>query len=275
MHIDKIVPIEGQPGMIYAWSHSTGWPIQESDLEAFKAHMDDWYSILRQGPLTRSNYETACQLRGITPTPDDQIGTYGDTYGDFGMSHYHTVPENRQTGIEATLNQKRWQGMLQENPAIGQQRREAECIRQEERRIEALRKTYSQDLDAWITAIGGLDSIYQGALELHANNSHVLREEGRHFEWLIGHTCHQLSYKASEKCPGYVAGARENDWTGNYPLRPEWWAGWSETDPLHPINRIAEMLKDKRIEPYTGKVTYYGYGEDCGDDVRQNAKEWL
>lgn len=135
--------------------------------------------------------------------------------------------------------------------------------------------TYPQDLDAWITAVGGLDAIYQEALKIHSNNSHILREKGRHFEWLIGHTCHQLSYGASEKCPGYVAGTAENGWTGNYPLRPEWWAGWSEIDPQHPINRIAEMLKDKRIEPYTGKVTYLGYGEDCGDDVRQNSKEWL
>ena len=125
MQIDKIEPVKDHPGMIYVWSHGTGWPIQESDLEAFKTHMDDWYSINGHGPMSRQDYEEACKLRSLPPTPDDDLGGYGCTYGDFGMSHYHTVPENRQAGIEATLAQKRWLGMLQENPNIEEERRQA------------------------------------------------------------------------------------------------------------------------------------------------------
>jgi hypothetical protein len=257
------------------WSNGTGWPIAEDDLETFKVHMDDWYSLISQGPMSRKDYEEACQKRSIKPFPDDSFGGYGDLFGDFGMSHYHTEPENRLIGIAATLNQKRWYGLLKENPNIQEQREKADQLKREEARLAKLRETYPEDLDAFLLAVGGLEAIYNKAADIHSNNSHVLREEGRHFEWLIGNACMSLGMKFSHTCSGYVESTSANGWQGVYPLLPKWWAGWDESDPIHPINRVAEMLKDKRIEPYMGKVTYIGYGEDCGDDVRKNAKDWL
>jgi hypothetical protein len=113
-----------------------------------------------------------------------------------------------------------------------------------------------KDLDAWIVSVGGLESIYNRAYKIHENNHTQLREEGRHFEWLIGHASLRLSMDIFNKAV-------------------EWWADWNETDTLHPINQIASLLSDQRIEPYKGKVTYFGYGEDCGDDVQKNYKDWL
>lgn len=66
-----------------------------------------------------------------------------------------------------------------------------------------------------------------------------------------------------------------------YPADLDGWiasvGGLDEIDEQHPINRIAVMLSDRKEEfkPYMGKLTYIGYGEDCGDDVLRNAKEWL
>ena len=129
-------------------------------------------------------------------------------------------------------------------------------------------------MEKWIEAVGGIEAIYKGALKIHSNNSVQLREEGRHFEWLIGHTCMTLGMNASKNHPDYHAPLNIND-KGIYPLLPLWWAGWSEKDEMHPLNRIANILSDRRIEPYMGKVTYIGYGEDCGDDVRKNLKDWI
>lgn len=263
------------PDMVLIQHGGYTYTIPVSDQEAFIAHMDDYYSIVGKS-FNRAEYEAACLKFGFEALPDDKIGGYGDTFGDFGMGHYHTVPENRSTGMMATLSQGRWCGLKKENPHIEDERREAEERRREEARIEALRKSYPEDLDAWIEAVGGLDAIYEEAQKIHSNNNTQLRDEGRHFEWLIGHTCLHLGMHASKTVPGYVAGTCANNWDGVYPLCPDkWWGGWRETDPLHPILRIASMLSDRRIEPYMGGVTYIGYGEDCGDDVRKNAKEWL
>lgn len=250
MKIDKIEPIKDHPGFVYVWSNSRGYPVKEDDIQAFIGHMDDWYSI--NGAFSREQYEEECHKRNITPVSDDDIGGYGDTYADWGMSHYHTVPEYRKNGIEGSLRQCRWAGIKQEIPDIEDRRRVAEQKKMRQEELERKRKTYPVDLMAWIEQVGGLEKIYQHCQDMHKNNSTQLREEGRHFEWLIGHSSLELSKET-----------------------PEWWGDWEETDPDHPINRIAEMLKDKRIEPYKGKVTYIGYGEDCGDDVRKNLKEWL
>lgn len=123
MKIDKIEPIKDQPGYVYVWSNSTGWPVKENDVQAFIEHMNDWYSI--HGSFSRSQYEEECLKRGITPVPDDDIGSYGDTYADWGMSHYHTVPKNRKCGIEGMLRQCRWIGIKKEIPDIEERRRSA------------------------------------------------------------------------------------------------------------------------------------------------------
>lgn len=273
MKIDKIEPIKDHPGYVYVWSNSTGWPVKEDDVQAFTEHMDDWYSI--HGSFSRIRYEEECLKRGIEPVPDDDIGGYGDTYANWGMSHYHTVPENRKYGIEGMLRRCRWIGIKEEIPDIEERRRSAMLKKQRQEELKRKRKMYPSDLMAWIEKIGGIEKIYEHCADMHENNSTQLREKGRHFEWLIGHTCMHLGMDSSKKVPGYIAGTPENNYEGVYPLCPEWGADWEETDVEHPINRIAEMLKDRRIEPYKGKVTYVGYGEDCGDDVRRNLKEWL
>jgi len=260
------------PDMVLIQHGGYIYTIPVSDQEAFITHMDDWYSIVGKS-FSRAEYEEACLKFGFEAIPDDKIGGYGDTFGDFGMDHYHTVPKNRSVGMMATLSQARWRGMRAENPHIEAERKEAEDRRREEARIEALRKSYPEDLDAWIEAVGGLDAIYEEAQKIHSNNNTQLRDEGRHFEWLIGHTCLHLGMHASKSHPGYVP--TKGLTLGVYPLCPEWWGGWRETDPLHPILRIASKLSDRRIEPYMGGVTYIGYGEDCGDDVRKNAEAWL
>ena len=253
---DNIQSIENKnQDEVYIWCNSTGWPVNRDDVESFCNHMDDWYSICSR-EFTRDEFEKESVSRDIDPIPDDNIDGYGYYYGDFGMSHYHTVPENRKQGIISTLIQRRWFTMLKENPNIIKERKEAEYKREEALRIEELRKTYPKDLDAWIASVGGLEVIYAEVSKIHSNNSHQLREEGRHFEWLIGHaTLHVCSHNKKEV--------------------PEWWGNWSETDELNPINRIAKMLSDRRIEPYMGKVTYIGYGEDCDDDVRKNYEDWI
>lgn len=264
--IDSIEDIKGYPDMIRVWVNSTGWPIQKGDFDSFCSHMDDWYSVSYKS-FSRSEYEDACIRFDIESIPDAAIGS-GD--GDFGMCHYHTDPENHKTCMRATLLQSRWNGMVVENPNIKNERKEADFIRIEALRIEALRATYPVDLDAWITAVGGLETIYNKCTATHVNNSVQLRDEGRHFEWLIGHTCMRLGFDASKSHPDYVPPTTPISDDGVDPLFPKWWGGWDVTDREHPINRIAALLSDRRIEPYLGKVTYYGYGEDCGDDVRRN-----
>lgn len=253
MNISKIEPIKDIPGYVYVWSSGRGWPVKGDDVQTFIEHMDDWYGI--SGAYSREQYENECLKRGIEPVSDDDIGGYGETYGDWGMYHYHTIPENRKHGIDGMLRQCRWAGIKKEIPDIEDRRRAADRERRRQEELERKRKTYPVDLMKWIEQVGGLEKIYTGCQELHGNNSVQLREQGRHFEWLIGHTCLGLGIKAG--------------------CSPEWWADWEETDPEHPLNRIAAMLKGKRIEPYMGKVTYVGYGEDCGDDVRRNLKEWM
>jgi len=240
---------EAGSGNIYVWRHGTGWPISKDDLDTFCSHMDDWYSCV--GPFSREEYEKKCQIHGITAVPDVDIGGYGDTYGDFGMSHYHTVPKNRLNALKATLNQGRWWGIQAENPNVKEERRRAREIENERLRLEEVRKGYPVDLQAWITAVGGLETIYTKALKIHESNSTQLREEGRHFEWLIGHACLHLDTSIN------------------------WWAGWMESDLEHPLNRISKMLSDKRIEPNQEQIVYMGYGEDCGDDVRRNYREFF
>lgn len=266
-----IVPAS-TPDRVMITSGCYTYTIPVSDQDAFIAHMDAWYSITGK-PYTREEYEALCLKFGCDVLPDDAIGGYGDQFGDFGMDHYHTIPQNRLHGMSATLAQGRWCKMLQEHPHIEEERRCAAMKQREVARIEALRKSYPEDLDAWIEAVGGLEAIYEEAQSIHSNNPSQLRDEGRHFEWLIGHACLHLGMHASKSHPDYVP---PNGMTsGIYPLCPQWWGDWRETDTLHPIQRIATMLADRRIEPYIGKVTYIGYGEDCGDDVRQNAQEWL
>jgi len=253
---DNIQKVEDiNKDQVRIWVNSSGWLVNRDDTESFCDHMDDWYSIC-SCELTRKDFEEACISRGIDLISDDNIGGYAESYGDFGMSHYHTVPENRKSAITNTLIQRRWFTMQRENPNIIKERNEAEYKRREALRIEGLRKTYPEDLDAWIASVGGLEAIFSKASEIHQNNSHQLREEGRHFEWLIAHTTLNLCVENKIEVP-------------------KWWGSWSEIDEFHPINRIAVMLADRRIEPYKGKITYIGYGEDCGDDVRQNFEEWL
>lgn len=270
---DSIEKIENKNnGLIVVWNRSTGWHIHENDLDNFCQHMDNWHSIPHS--LSRKEYENLCKKFSIKPALDEDIGNYGDCFGDFGMGHYHTEPKNRKTAIEASLRQARWREIKIERPNIEAERQEQKCIEGEKRRLKELRKTYPKDLQKWINDVGGIEEIYQSCEKIHSNNSHQLREEGRHFEWLISHSCLKLGHSKSKNHPEYIEPKTIWD-KGNYPLVPEWWADWDETDPEHPINKISEMLKDRRIEPYTGELKFYGYGEDCGDDVRKNLKDWL
>lgn len=271
--IDRIETIDKDPDTIVVWNNSTGWLIKKDDLDTFCTHMDNFYSVSCKA-LTRQMYEDICKKLNINTTPDNEIGGYGVSFGDYGMGHYHTNPANRIAGLTGALLQSRWYGMIKEDPDLPHKREKAEKERIETLRLNTLRATYPSNLNKWIEDVGGLEAIYTKAKKIHENNSSILRETGRHFEWLIGHTCKHLGMDASKNHPDYVAPKNAMDY-GVYPLFPKWWGGWNEKDEQHPINRIAAMLFDKRIEPYMGKITYIGYGEDCEDDVRKNAKEWL
>lgn len=272
--VERIEDMKDSPDMICVWRNSTGWIIHRDDLEGFYEHMDVWYTVLLMNSLTRKEYEGLCTEYKIDSVPDEAIGGYGDKFGDYGMEHYHTIPENRRSGLLGTFNQLRWYGILKENPNIEEERALKEWQNNEARRLEILRKTYPVDLDVWIESVGGIEVIYAKMVSLHSNNNTQL--DDRHFEWLIGHACMRVGYEASKGHPDYREFKSIDD-KGVNPLVPEWWADWGEYDEEHPINRIAFMLSDRRgnLEPYKGKVTYIGYGEDCGDDVRRNLQEWL
>lgn len=77
------------------------------DPAEFVAHMHR-LTTLPSGHLTREQYEQSCAGWEITPASDDDLGNYADEHGDFGMSHYHTNPENRLFGVAASLRQRRW-----------------------------------------------------------------------------------------------------------------------------------------------------------------------
>jgi hypothetical protein len=275
--IEKIEEVSNRgEGIVLIWRYGTGWPVHRDDVEAFCVHMDEWFEVAGKS-FTRLEYECLCNRYGLKITSDDDIGGYGCVYGDFGMSHYHTDPGNRRAGMEATIMQGRWYGIKKEIPDIVEIRLRK---KQEDFLIkcrEDNRKTWPVDFDAYLLKLGGLEKIYEECVKLHSNNSIQLREKGFHFEWLIGHTCMHLSIKASKFEPGYVKGCGVEP--SVFPLFADWWGDWSNSEELftedHPIRRIAALLSDRRIEPYKGKVTYVGYGEDCGDDVRKNLKEWL
>lgn len=257
-------------GRLVVWHGSYGWPVAVGDFEAFCSHMDEWYSVCCKS-YSRLEYEEACKRLGVEAVGDDDLGGYGCVYGDYGMYHYHTVPENRKIGLAGILGQGRWRGMLQEDPDLERKREAALEGLREAKRLEALRSTYPADLMVWIESVGGLERIYDEVVKMHDSNSHQLGD--RHFEWLIGHTCMHLGMTASKGHPDYK---ESKGWDGGiYPLFPKWWGDWDVLDVEHPINLIAGMLKDRRIEGYRGRVTYVGYGEDCGDDVRRNLAEWL
>jgi hypothetical protein len=105
--------IEEKNGMVYVWRNGTGWPVAPDDVDAFIAHMSIWLP-LNCKQFSRDEYETLCLANNVTPEPDERLGGYRDSYGDFGMSHYHTDPKNRQIGIASTLHQGRSFGLKQE-----------------------------------------------------------------------------------------------------------------------------------------------------------------
>ena len=106
MNIRKIEHKESDE--LIVWINSTGWHIKVSDKEAFLEHMKQWFSIVGR-TLTRTEYEEAYKQFDLgPPKSDDDLGNYGNCYGDFGMSHYHTMPENRKAGMIGTLDQNRW-----------------------------------------------------------------------------------------------------------------------------------------------------------------------
>jgi len=84
------------------------------DPDAFILHLKR-YEAIPYRALSRVEYEMLCAEYGVTPNADkDLFPSYGLKYGDFGMSHYHTLTENRQAGIEGTIHQRRSWGIERE-----------------------------------------------------------------------------------------------------------------------------------------------------------------
>ncbi|MHB8071525.1 MAG: hypothetical protein ACYDHF_06200 [Candidatus Cryosericum sp.] len=89
--------------------------------------------------------------------------------------------------------------------------------------------------------------------KIHQSNSHNLGD--RHFEWLLGHAVLNLSARAKI-------------------VIPEWWSDWDSTDPQNPLLLLAVSLNSQRIFAQPDSGSYLGYGEDCGDNVRQKLTDW-
>lgn len=80
-----------------------------------------WYSA-EPPPVyvyTRAQYELACAALDLDPAPDSDLGNYGDTYGDFGLTEY--TP--RQV-ITMTLRRRRIAGLECEQAAEAGQRQQ-------------------------------------------------------------------------------------------------------------------------------------------------------
>lgn len=263
-------------GKVCVWIGSQGYVIDREDLGAFLDHMEDWYDICGR-VLSREEYEGEYSRLGLGEVRlDDDLGQYADIYGDYGMDHYHTIPEHRGDGIRGELDQGRWRGILRETPDILEQRKQKRIQESLDRELSKSRESWPSDLDKYIEDIGGYESLYEGCKKAHSNNSVQLREEGLHFEWLIGHQVLHMAIEASYGHPEYRAPETPyGDVYFPYSEMCEWWADWSSPHllvPEHPLRRIAERFSDRRIEPYKGRVKYFGYGEDDGDDVRRNVK---
>lgn len=106
-------PCDDKPG----WYAPTGFHLTEpskwcysyevNDPEEFIKHMRRYHNAQGAG-LSRQDYEALCAEFKIVPLSDDKLDTYEMHYGDFGMSHYHTKPENREIGIAQTIHQRRY-----------------------------------------------------------------------------------------------------------------------------------------------------------------------
>lgn len=276
MQVDKIET--RQNNKICVWMGSYGYTIESSDKEAFIKHMESYRSICGLA-LSRAAYEAAYARLGLgEPVPDDSLGTYANKYGNFGMSHYHTDPANRAAGLRGELDQCRWHELLKEQPDIEDRRAREKEREMFSRELEENRAKWPSDLDKFIQDLGGYEQLYERCLKAHSNNSVQLRDEGLHMEWLIGHTVKTMAIEASYTHPDYRKAScpLEGDYLP-YMEQAKWWADWSNPYlliPQHPLKRLSDYFKDRRIKPYRGKVEYFGYGEDCEDDVRKNAKEW-
>src|SRR5436189_1626453 len=92
------------------------YEIESTDIEAFHDHMKKFYEVCRIGALTRNEYENACLRFGVDALPETSMDSSGVKFGDFGMSHYFTEPENRNTCIKMLLAQRRGRTRSIEKP---------------------------------------------------------------------------------------------------------------------------------------------------------------
>ena len=88
-------------------------------------------TILDEGSLSRERYETLCADWTVTAHPDDDLGGYGDKYGEYWGIPYDamsdeavaylengkTAAECRLAGIEQMLRQQRWWAIEKERKA--------------------------------------------------------------------------------------------------------------------------------------------------------------
>lgn|SRR5690606_7804756 len=84
---------------------------RHAEVDAAAALIED--AVGGGGIYTRDQYEDACAAVGLTPAPDDSLGTYGDKYGDFWMSHYGAVDI-----VTAELRRRRIAGIKDERAAL-------------------------------------------------------------------------------------------------------------------------------------------------------------
>lgn len=86
------------------------YTVEDGTEKAFIQHMEEYYSLL--GPaLDRKEYESLCKIHSVEPQKDSSLDTYGMKFGDFGMSHYHTNPDNWEAGIANTIHQRRYRAI--------------------------------------------------------------------------------------------------------------------------------------------------------------------
>lgn len=83
------------------------------EVKGFVDHKETMGEIIGCGAMSRDKYETMAKRLRVKAYPDEELGIYGDKYGNYSMYQYDK-PENRKGAITAQLRQQRWMGIEKE-----------------------------------------------------------------------------------------------------------------------------------------------------------------